>query len=329
MEKIFLISFFLNFCFLIFHNKIFHCLNLYDYPNKIKKHRHKVSCTGGLLFLLNFLLIFLYYLIQDLDFLLNIFNSKKKIISFLISILLVFILGLLDDKYNLEPKTKITSLIIIILISILIDESILINSLYFKNNYILHIEHFSIFFVLASFLIFMNSFNMFDGINLQASLFFSFVMMMLLVKSGEVYFFLLILTPFLVILYLNFQNKQFIGNSGSLLLSYIIGYFFLKFHGQISTLKVEDILLIILIPIYDSIRVVVIRLINKNKIFSGDNNHIHHILLKKLGLYKSIFIIQTLIIVPNVLSFFYLNLYFWIIISSLFYITLIFTLDRK
>lgn len=305
MENIYIIIIFINLIFLIFHEKIFKFLNLYDYPNSIKKHETKISCTGGLLFLVNFLIIFLFFLKHDPGFLLGIFESKRKVFGFIFSFISIFLIGLLDDKFNLKPITKTFYLLLVILLTILIDEKMLIQTLYFQNNYLFYINHFSILFVLLSLLTFMNAFNMFDGINLQASTYFCFLILVIAIHTNQVFFFSLILIPFFVILYFNGKNKIFLGNSGSLLLSYLIGYFLIKFHGVVPNLNVENILLLILIPLVDLIRVVFVRAISKKSMFVGDNNHIHHIFKKKYDLFFSVIIIQMLIIIPNVINFFY------------------------
>lgn len=189
MENIFIVVIFINLIFFLFHEKIFKYLNLYDYPNSIKKHETKISCTGGLLFFINFLIIFLIFLKYDPSFLLGIFESKRKVFGFIFSFMSIFLIGLLDDKFNLRPITKTFSLLLVILLTIFIDEKMLIQILYFQNSYLFYINHFSILFVLLSLLTFMNAFNMFDGINLQASMYFCFLIIVIAIHANQVFFF--------------------------------------------------------------------------------------------------------------------------------------------
>jgi hypothetical protein len=56
------------------------------------------------------------------------------------------------------------------------------------------------------------------------------------------------------------------------------------------------------IPGFDLFRLALQRILNNKHPFHPDKNHIHHILLNKFGLTKTLAIILSLIIVPNILS---------------------------
>ena len=53
-----------------------------------------------------------------------------------------------------------------------------------------------------------------------------------------------------------------------------------------------------MLPGTDMIRLFFVRLINNKSPFHGDNNHIHHLLIKKLKHTKAIIIIFLLIFIP-------------------------------
>lgn len=82
----------------------------------------------------------------------------------------------------------------------------------------------------------------------------------------------------------NFKKKAniFLGDSGSLVLGGAMTIFSLKIFGLNSDSQVLNINLIIgmlLIPVLDVIKVVLVRLYNKKEIFNADNNHFHHKIL--------------------------------------------------
>ena len=56
--------------------------------------------------------------------------------------------------------------------------------------------------------------------------------------------------------------------------------------------------------------------------FHADNIHFHHLLIKKLSLFKTNMLIQSSIVVPLFIFYVYKNFFFSFIISSLSYLIL-------
>ena len=82
----------------------------------------------------------------------------------------------------------------------------------------------------------------------------------------------------------NFRKKAniFLGDSGSLVLGGAMAIFSLKVFGLNSDNQVLNINLIIgmlLIPVLDVIKVILVRLYNKKEVFDADNSHFHHKIL--------------------------------------------------
>lgn len=83
------------------------------------------------------------------------------------------------------------------------------------------------------------------------------------------------------------------GDTGSLIIGFCIGFLTIKFLSVDATLleahhfnPENSVVLfgaIFFIPLFDTIRIIGVRLINKKSPFGSDHNHIHHILIK-LGL---------------------------------------------
>ena len=83
----------------------------------------------------------------------------------------------------------------------------------------------------------------------------------------------------------------------------------------------DEIVLIMIIPGLDLLRVAVSRIILGKHPFSADNRHLHYLLLKKLGYIKTLFAIQIIVILPY-LSQEYLSLRNSISLAIIFYIML-------
>ena len=170
---------------------------------------------------------------------------------------------------------------------------------------------------------------MFDGINLQSSLyslniFFIFILKDLFIDISSVMILSLIFFS-----YLNIKNKCFLGNNGSLLIAFIIAYLFIISQSTHSPFLADEIFLAMQVPGLDLLRLAIQRIYNNRHPFHPDRNHIHHLLSKKLGYTKTVLIIIGIIIVPNYLSIFYGYTIFYIILTLLIYSFIIFKFNNK
>ena len=71
---------------------------------------------------------------------------------------------------------------------------------------------------------------MFDGINLQSSLYSLFIFFNIMFYTNSLLVNILVIT-LICFSYLNFKNKTFLGDSGSLLLAFVISYFFINLYN--------------------------------------------------------------------------------------------------
>ena len=100
-------------------------------------------------------------------------------------------------------------------------------------------------------------------------------------------------------LYLNFKNKAYLGESGIQLLAFIISYIFLKTNNfPEKVFFAEEIFIIMSIPGLDMFRLFCIRILKGQNPFKADNNHLHHLFLRKFKYSQSFLLIQFLIIAP-------------------------------
>jgi UDP-GlcNAc:undecaprenyl-phosphate GlcNAc-1-phosphate transferase len=310
-------------CILIFNFKnIAAKIKIYDYPDKVRKfHNKPISILGGLFIYCSFLIIFFfkYFFNEKYLYLLG-FNDKDFLIFFLFSSIIFFIY-IFDDLKSLSPNIKLFLLILIILIYLSFESNVVITELRFTFlKEIIFLNYFSIPFTLLCFLLFINAFNMFDGINLQCGIysFLIFILLYFLTKNLATLYFAI---PILFFLRLNYLNDCFLGNNGSSLLSFIVAVLIIKIYNYNKILFADDIFLIMCIPGFDLLRLAIIRIINGRHPFCPDRNHLHHILTSKFGTNFTIFIIQFLIIVPNLLNYFTnISSILLIILSLFFYI---------
>lgn len=323
MNLIFLLlSLFLNLIFFINFNKIVKIYNLYDYPDNYRKFQKiKIPLMGGLIVFVNLLLFYINFLIININD--DIFYDINNF-TLIIGALFFYILGFLDDKIDLKANLKLIIQIAILTLLIFFNKNILINeiNLAFLNK-IFNIQNFSLPFTILCFLLFINALNMFDGVNLQCGFYSIFVIFFLLLKSFNLIYIYILFSLFFF-LFKNFQNKAYLGNNGSYLLGFVIAYLFI-IQSKNKTLYVEEIFLVMLIPGLDMFRLFMSRLFQKRHPFSPDLKHIHHILLKRLSKFYSFFLVQLIVIVPVLFTFFIdvKNYLYLIILTIVFYFFII------
>ena len=304
-----MINFFLLilFNFLFFKNYLIISkkYNLYDFPDNLrKKHKKPTPLLGGLLIFLN--LIF-YIFLEYAGFLpLNYFSTNKEIFTFFCISLCFFLLGYYDDKFHLKANYKLIIISLLILIGMFFDDNLVIKYIDFSfTNFRLEFFSFSYFITILCFLLFVNSFNMLDGINGQATSYSLFIIILFLTLKIYSFLFALLLISLIFFLYFNFKEKMFLGDSGTMLLSFILSYFFIKSANVSGILYSDEIFLIMMIPGFELLRLAITRILKKKHPFKPDNNHIHHYMMDRFSFLKSFIIIQLLLIMPYIIYLFF------------------------
>jgi len=308
----------ISFLLLIFFAVISYKFNLLDTPNKRKAHSKATAYTGGLAISIS--LLCALQLFSDTDRVLNLIISTAFLVS---------IVGFIDDKYHLNTSGKLSLQIIPIFYLIVFENLHLLNIGDYKY-FILDLGSFSIPFSLLSILFLINAFNYFDGIDGALSFVTISVLAILyfLSPNENVKLFLItILIPICIFLCFNFSilklPKLFLGDSGSLLLGFIIAFTLIYFANQ----KLAHPILLawsIAIFFYEFLSINLLRLKNKIHLFQAGQDHLHHILFMKN---KSIFLTNLILIFINLffftigyISFKFFNPLFSMFLFKLFFI---------
>jgi len=84
------------------------------------------------------------------------------------------------------------------------------------------------------------------------------------------------------------DRKIFMGDTGSLAIGFILTVFAIRFneldaagksfHNLFSTPTIS--IAILIVPLFDTLRVIIIRLYHRQSLFEADNRHIHHMMLQ-------------------------------------------------
>jgi UDP-GlcNAc:undecaprenyl-phosphate GlcNAc-1-phosphate transferase len=321
--------FFLIFCNLVllfFFQKISKYINIFDLPDdKRKIHTNKTSLLGGLIFLINIFIYLIYAVIVNKSPIFEIFGFQKHLSAFIFicSLIVLFVIGFVDDKVQLSAKLRLAFLTIIISINLLANPELNISLIKLSFMSPFSMGHLSFFWTFLCFLLFINAFNFFDGINLQSAGLIYSISIFFFYKNIFFNFFVIIFIANTLFLYLNYHSKTFLGNSGSFFLPFLFGALFISSYNNSPSLMADEIVVLIIIPGCDLLRLFFLRIIHKKSPMTADNNHIHHYLIKKFSHTRSAMIVQSLIWIPFFLSQYLGYIHFILIAQTICYFLII------
>lgn len=292
----------------LFRFKIYKIYSIYDYPDQIRKlHKNKTSLSGGLLIFFGVIFFYLQQLFFKEIFVNNYLNfSQEELNVFLVSSCTIFLVGYFDDYKNLKPLNKILFLVLVLFFCTFFDKSLIIKELYFSfTDYKLWLGKFSTFFTILSILLFINAYNLFDGIDLQAGTYALFIFIYLLILTSFNYAFIPFIFFLLFFLKLNLKKEMFLGDAGSLLTSFVLGYFIIKtFNKNENLIFCDQIFIIMILPGIEMLRLFINRIYNGTNPFKPDRNHLHHILSLNKNNYFAFVIIFLLYSIPVIMMIF-------------------------
>ena len=268
--------------------------HLYDVPNERTSHIDHTPTLGGMAIFAGFItsiMIFLY--IPDIPY-----------IQYVIAgIIVVFFIGLKDDVIIVAPMTKFIAQLFAA--TIIIDlGNIRLNGLYGLFG-ITEIGYYgsdllSIFVIIAI----VNAFNLIDGIDGLAAgigILASLVFGTWFYIVGQLQLAIMacaLIGALLAFFRFNVYSKKykiFMGDIGSLLLGFVMAIFAIKFNDINGSMGQDPLRVIaapavsigiLIVPIYDTIRVSFVRIYHGRSPFTADREHVHHYLVDLTGSHK-------------------------------------------
>ena len=309
----------LNLFIFYFFDSLKKKINIYDYPDLKKKlHKKAIPLMGGVIFLFNLILFLI----------LNNLSLTTLELSILLCPASFLLIGIFDDKFDLSPYFKFLSLAIILLVFFIFNEKMIITSFDIYNYDIKLSKNIGIFFSILCILLFVNALNLFDGINLQSSLYGLFCLTFLIFRGLFFEIILIIIIPLLLIIYLNNKNKTFMGDSGTLFLGSIISLIVIANYTKTNFLTTDEIFLLMFLPGMDMLRLFIERIFHGKNPFIGDREHLHHYFMRLYSYRFSISSIFVISILPLLTNFF-IRSEFVIIFFIIFYFILLIFLKKK
>jgi len=277
------ISFLISVLFFPVFIKLLKQWKILDSPGQHKIHFSFIPSMGGISILLGVILT----LLMSLPF-----QEWIKLKYFFISIGLMFGIGLRDDILALNPKQKLISQFLPVFIIMFLDGNML-TSLYGINDGAPFPTILSWIITTITLIIVTNAYNLIDGVDglagtvgLICLLFFGFwfysigsvsISLISFCFAGSV----------IAFLFFNWQPSQiFMGDTGALMIGLLLSYLTVRFindnfllpmdHPARFNASIGTAVCVMIIPIFDTLRVIILRLRKMQSPFRADKNHLHH-----------------------------------------------------
>jgi len=264
-----------------------------DKPGRRKIHKKRTPSLGGVGIFLGFFCALLIWIPFEE------FQSYKYILA---SISIIFFIGMRDDIVALKPIYKLIGQIVAASIVIRLAD-VQLHSLYGLFGIGDIPDWTGAILSVFTIIVITNSFNLIDGLDGLAGTIASIV----LVSFGTWFYLideaLISLLAFsmagAVIAFLTFNwepSKIFMGDTGALVIGFlfsVLAIYFIDYNYHLpedSIYKMQSsitsAICVIIIPLFDTLRIFILRLWKRQSPFTPDKNHMHHALMR-LGLSHS------------------------------------------
>jgi UDP-N-acetylmuramyl pentapeptide phosphotransferase/UDP-N-acetylglucosamine-1-phosphate transferase len=283
-----ILSFFLVFLSIPSILRVVESKNLYDEPNNRTVHEHKIPTLGGLAIFLGFL--FTYSLFSE-------WFSFTQIPFLIPALLVIFSIGIKDDIIVTAPVVKLVGQVLAAFIIIGWGD-LRVTSLHgFFGLELNYLSSFTL--TIFLFVFILNGLNLIDGIDGLAS-----ITSIIAISAFSFWFYIngsyhipvfsaALIGALLAFLYYNVFSKNqkiFMGDTGSLLLGFLLAVAAIKFseftapenssHLKYQMNSAPAVALgILIVPVIDTLRITIYRISKGQSPFTADKNHIHHRML--------------------------------------------------
>lgn len=305
-------------------------INFVDVPNARKVHKQPIPLVGGVvLYIVAAILLLMNHAVDVFGFYLMLASG------------VLLVVGLLDDLYQLSALWRFVAqigacLIVIYFADLKLDT---FGNLLTPNGD-LQLGVMAIPVTIFGVVGVINALNMADGIDGLAAMTFFLPVLVLGFLSDNLKLSLWLLSflmAVMIFILFNISKKQkvFLGDNGSLFLGFILAWLLVYFsqghQAYAAVIKPVTALYLVALPVYDTIFVMLKRMLAGHSPFKPDKTHLHHMFLaleiSQIQTLLFVMVFQTLMITLGVWFYFYNiaenhQFYLFILLSVLYYLSM-------
>jgi len=267
-----------------------------DNPNERKVHQKLMPRLGGLAIFISFIIGILILM-----------PESPYMWSIIAGAIIIVITGFLDDMFEISAKWKLLGQIAAASVVIIGGVYVEFINLPFEGT--LQLGIFGIPLTLLWIVGITNAINLIDGLDGLAAGVSSIILLAITtiaIMDGNMFIIALaslLLASTVGFLFYNFHPAQiFMGDTGSLFLGFMIAVISLLGFKSVTLFSLLIPIIILAVPISDTLFAIVRRMINKQPISAPDKAHLHHCLLNLGNSHR-----RTVLIIYGISAFFALS----------------------
>ena len=294
------ISALLTFAICAYGQRLAVAANLTSKPDGARRlHDRETPLLGGIAILVPVIIITLVYA--------ALFPISLAMHGAIVAAALMLVIGVLDDLLGISPVWRLVGLSFICFGLFPFDPEFILHSLniwVFNHHFIIPIDPFAQLVTVLIVVGFVNAGNMADGINgqlLGSVLIWSALILHHLSANDSVPFFVLA-SSVSVGLFFNLQGKLFSGSAGAYAISFLIALGAITAYRSGIETYGELPVLWFWLPVLDCVRLLIARVCEGRTPFSGDRNHIHHLLADIYPSWLALLIYLGILALPGALA---------------------------
>ena len=278
-------------------------LGLLDFPDAAggrKQHAQVTPLVGGLALAGSCVaaLVATFLVVPDLGP-----GVERHVAWLAVAVAAMFMIGVADDRFQLSVRARLGIAVLVLLLVVVTAPDFGLAFLRFgREAEVVVVGHLAVPFTLLCLVGLLNAVNMADGKNgivIGLGLIWSVVLllrlptaMMPVMAAGT--------GSLLVLLWFNMRGRLFLGDGGSYALSALFGLLAIyAYNHDFARARADDVVLMFAVPVLDTIRLLVVRSLQRRSPFAGGRDHLHHFLYARAGWPRGLWIYLALVGVPN------------------------------
>lgn len=237
----------------------------------------------------------------------------------------MFLIGAIDDRFHLSPVLRLgAALVVLVLLISDVPDFSLAFLRFAGQDQLLLLGLLGPVFTLLCLLGLLNAVNLADGKNgivagmgliwtLVLAAHVPAAMLPVLAAAGVALF---------VIGGFNMAGRLFLGDGGCYAISTLFGLLAIyAYNHDFETMRADDVAVLFAIPVFDTVRLMAVRVRRGRSPFEGDRDHLHHHLHEWIGWPMGLMVYLLMVAAPNVWALVWPGTgLIWLVVSLLLYV---------
>jgi UDP-GlcNAc:undecaprenyl-phosphate GlcNAc-1-phosphate transferase len=215
----------------------------------------------------------------------------------------MFLIGAVDDRFHLSPVFRLGAALMVLILVVSGAPDFSLGFLRFSGqDQLLLLGRWGDAFTLLCLVGLLNAVNLADGKNgivigmglvwtAALALHVPAAMLPVLAAVG---------VALLVMGWFNLSGRLFLGDGGCYAISALFGLLAIyAYNHDFERLRADDVAVLFAIPVFDTIRLMTTRILQRRSPFEGDRDHLHHHLHARIGWPRGLYVYLAMVALPN------------------------------